>query len=513
MDYSLSKKSLSVSETVFEGCLEQPIDLDFSLPDYCPDIQRILKCQVYPKIFTRNVSGDRLDVDGAAVVRILYIDAVKKSVRCSEHTAPFTCSFNLKATPQNAVVLASAKPEYLNCRALSPRRLDIHGAFSVCAKVVSKSERENVCGIDGDDIQMMKESHPVSTITGCGQQLFTVSEDIELGSGKPPIESILRTDARAYLTECKAITNKMMIKADLNLKVLYLADLDTGAVEVLDYTVPVSQIIDVDGIDENAVCDTMLEVMTYDVRVRNDLSENDTVLSLESKLCATVTSYGEDEAQVVTDAYSTVYDLDLTYGQVQMPKLVTIINDTCVNKSTVEANSAGITKMLDLWNEQCTVKALEENGRMVLTGKLNICILALDNEDSPFYTERSVDFTYPMNLDCDIKNLIAIPQAQVVSVSYRLSDSNHLDLRTEIKLSVPVFEHKSVRGVTAASANEEHLRQKDDSVALILYYAGDGEKVWDIARDYCICCDAVKAENDMAEDTVAQGRMLLIPNI
>ena len=61
MEYVLSKKELSVGETVFEGCIEQPIDLDFSLPDYCPDIQRILKCRVYPKIYTRNISGDRLD--------------------------------------------------------------------------------------------------------------------------------------------------------------------------------------------------------------------------------------------------------------------------------------------------------------------------------------------------------------------------------------------------------------------------------------------------------------------
>lgn len=316
---------------------------------------------------------------------------------------PFTSSFNLKTTPQNAVVLANAKPEYLNCRALSPRRLDIHGAFTVCAKVVSKAERENVCAIDGDDVQMMKASFPVTTVTGSGQQLFTVSEDIELGSGKPPVESILRTDAKAYLTECKAITNKMMIKGDLNLKVLYLADLDTGAVEVLDYTIPINQIIDADGVDENASCDTVLEVMTYDVRVRNDLSESDTILSLEAKLCATVTSYGEDEAQLVTDAYSTVYDLDLTFGQVQLPRLMTIINDTYVNKSTVESSSSGITKMLDLWNEQCTVKALEENGRMVLTGKFNVCILALDSEDAPFYTERAVDFTYPLSLDGEIK--------------------------------------------------------------------------------------------------------------
>lgn len=114
MEYPLSKKTLSVNETVFEGCAEQPIDLDYSLPDYCPDMQKILKCQVYPKIFTRNISGDKLDVDGAAAVRILYLDSVKKSVRCSEYTVPFTCSFNLKTTPQNAVAFAYAKPEYLS---------------------------------------------------------------------------------------------------------------------------------------------------------------------------------------------------------------------------------------------------------------------------------------------------------------------------------------------------------------------------------------------------------------
>ena len=34
MDYTLEKKSVPVRETVFDGCLEQPIDLDFTLPDY-----------------------------------------------------------------------------------------------------------------------------------------------------------------------------------------------------------------------------------------------------------------------------------------------------------------------------------------------------------------------------------------------------------------------------------------------------------------------------------------------
>ena len=41
MDYNVTQEELAIGKTVFEECQEQPVDLDFSLPDYCPDIQRI----------------------------------------------------------------------------------------------------------------------------------------------------------------------------------------------------------------------------------------------------------------------------------------------------------------------------------------------------------------------------------------------------------------------------------------------------------------------------------------
>lgn len=513
MDYPLSKKTLSLSETVFEGSAEQPLDIDFTLPDYCPDIQRILKCQVYPKIYSRNISGDRLDVDGAAVVKILYVDAVKKSVRCSEHTLPYTCSFSLKTTPQNAVIEAQAKPEYLNCRAISPRRLDIHGAFTVRVRVICRCEKELICKIDGDDVQMKKAAYPVSTVTGSAQQLFSVTEDIELSGSKPPLEAVLRTEATAILTDCKTITNKMMVKGDLNLKLLYLTDLDSGNVEVMDYTLPISRILDVDGAEENALCNASINLLNYDIKVRSDLSDNNTVITLEAKLAVTAETYGSEEAQVITDAYSTLYDLDLVFGQTALSNLHTVISDSCITKSTVEASQSGVTRVIDLWAEQCSCKALVENGQIVIAGKVNICILAIDNDSAPFYTERTTDFSYPLSIDGDVLKLTASPAAQVLSLSYRLNGANNIEVRTEIKVTAVVFENVSVRTVTSASADEEHLRKKDNNVAITLYYADKGEKVWDIARAYCVCCDNIKAENDLTDDIVPTGKMLLIPNI
>ena len=64
MDYMTRKEKCTVCETVFEGSSEQPVDLELSLPDYCPDVERILKCRICPGISAGSITGDRLDVDG-----------------------------------------------------------------------------------------------------------------------------------------------------------------------------------------------------------------------------------------------------------------------------------------------------------------------------------------------------------------------------------------------------------------------------------------------------------------
>lgn len=510
MDYALTKKSLSVCETVFEGSAEQPVDLDLSLPDYCPDIQRILKCRINPKIFSRNISGDRLDVEGNAEVKILYLDAVKKSVRCCEHSTPFSVSFNMKTSPQNAVVKTHIKPEYLNCRALSPRRLDIHGAFSVFAQVICKSEKEFPTDIEGDDVEVKRETVTVSSLAGLAQQQFTVSDEIVLGSGKPNIEAILRSDITSFVSECKAITNKLMIKGDLNLKVLYLSDISTGETQLVDYSVPFSEILDVDGVDENCKCDLSVDMLSYDVRGKGDMSDSNPSIEFEVKLAATTAAFCDEELEVISDAYSTVYDLDLVFNQNILSNMVNQIDEGYIAKETVDI-SQSISNIIDLWNEQCTMNIVCEDNNMTAKGKVNVCILARDTEDVPFYAERVVDFVYPLGQE--IKNAKMMAKALVASISYRLNGANNLDLRIELRINASIFENKTVRFLTEATADEEHLRKRDTKAALTLYYAGKGESLWNIAREYSVSCSAIMTENDLSDDKLLQGRMLFIPNI
>lgn len=511
MDYRINKEELAVCTTVLDGCQEQPVDLDFSLPDYCPDIQRILKCQVYPTIQMKNISGDRLDVDGVYVVKIIYLDSERMAIRCCEHSSPFSSSFQMKGDVMDPVAFTKTKVEYLNCRAVSPRKLDIHGAFSVCAKVVGRQNQQVVCGVEGDDLQQMKKPVTAGSVVCTAQQQFSISEVLEISQGKPEAQSIVRVDATPIVHDTKIIANKLIIKGEAVVKVLYSASLDEGELETMEYTIPVSQIIDADGLREDSTCSLKLEVLGCEIQIREDSSGEANLLSMDLKIAATVLAFEDKAFEIVTDGYSTDYETELSYGTNEFERLLESTNDTCVSKNAFELGDDSVSKIVDVWNEIINVNAQKEENKIVFKGKYNVCVLAVGAEDTPFYKEKMVEFEFSREFAGNDEQLRISSDAFISSISYRITGASELEVRVELSLQADIYAADSFKSVLSIEAFEDRPKTKDASAALVIYYADKGEAIWNIARDYCTSIEAIKQENELDCDVLENRQMLLIP--
>lgn len=511
MEYPVKTDGIFVSKTIFEENSEQTVDADFGLPDYCPDIQKILKCQIEPHIESKNIIGDRIEIEGTSVVRIIYIDAIKTSVRCTEQSYPFSISSNLKDTPQFAVIQTDIKVNYLNCRALSPRRLNIHGAFNVLIKVIDKSEVRTCNHIQGDDIQQKKQSINYSYLEGLSQQQFSVTETLETGQNHPAIQAVIRSDIRAVCNECKPITNKIMYKGDLLVKVMYLSDLDSGKVETMEYTIPFSQVIDLNGVSENSECAVRTEIMNYSVTLRTEIGFDDPLPVLSAKLCVTSFSFEKRDTVVITDCYSTKYFIDPQYSSYTLPQLAANIKETVVDKATVDFTDASISKVIDVWVEKGNVVCSQNDGKTVLNGKYNVCILAVDSDNNVIYTERTMEYTYPLQNIPEISKISCYAVPECISVGFRFCSEKRIEVRTEMIVTGEIYDTCTTTAVDSVTADEEKKRRRDDVSSLILYFAAEGEDVWNIARDYCTSVAQVRQENDLTEDILTSDRMIMIP--
>ena len=96
MEFNQDNRSFCTTVAVLDTVAEQLADVDLTLPDYCPDIEKILKCTLIPKIQTRTLSGGQLQIDGNCVVNVLMLTVSKKVFVAVSSRLIFLKAFLLK---------------------------------------------------------------------------------------------------------------------------------------------------------------------------------------------------------------------------------------------------------------------------------------------------------------------------------------------------------------------------------------------------------------------------------
>ncbi len=509
MEFNQENRTFCTSTAVLDTVAEQLADVDLTLPDYCPDIEKILKCTLTPKIQSKSLSGGQLQIDGYCVVNVMYVESIKKTIRCCEQSVNFSQSFSVKETPDNPVIITKTKSEYINCRALSPRRLVMHGAFSLYAKVMAITKTSIYSSTD-ESLETCKNNIRCADLKSFCQEQFNVCEEVSVAD-KPAIESILHTDVGVGITDCKAVTGKLMINGEISLRMFYLSNVETGETGKIDYILPFNQIIDCEGIDENTINNVACDVMSYDIRLKNDMLSEKPAVILDVKLCVTEEGYIISDEEVIVDTYSVTCASKPEFEQLNIIGEVVPVNELHMEKLSVKVDDGKISKVLDIYADYVSAECKQTDNEMKICGKINICMLALNEENMPVFIERSSDYEHLVNSATDCNSLIA-PEARVSSISYRLSDDNTAEIRCEIKLTASAMKKNILRAVKGVNIFEDKPIVSDNC-ALTLYFAKQGENLWDIAKAHNTRLEMLIAENSAENMMLDNAQMLLIPRI
>ena len=508
MELNQDTRTFRTPQVIADSVAEQLADADITLPDYCPNIEKILKCTLTPKIQTRTLSGGQLQVEGFCVITVLYVDGEKKTIRCCEQNVNFSQSFSVRDTPENYVILTKTKSEYINCRALSPRRLVIHGAFSLYAKVIA-AKTNTLYTSDDPTLETRKMQIRCADLKSLCQEQFTVSEEIS-SADKPAVESLLYSSVTAAVTECKSVTGKLMVNGEINLKMFYLTDIESGQTAKTEYIIPFSQVIDCEGAEDENRCVLDCEVLSYEIRLKNDVLSEKPMIALDAKICVTQEGFLPRDEYLITDAYSTKYCSVPSFENVKVIADTVPVSESFIEKITAKIDNCQISKLLDIYPGHITLDTSPTDDGIKACGKINMCIVALNEDEFPVFIERSFEYSHPISAaDC---NAMIFPSVRMSSVSYRLADDNSVELRCEMKLSGGAVNNESYRAVSGVEVNKDQPLETDDC-ALTLYYAAEGESLWDIAKSHKTGLDLLLAENELEESTVERPQMLLIPKI
>lgn len=508
MEQKCLKTSVRICDTVFSANAEQAIDVDFTLPDYCNDISKIFKCQAVPRIASKSIEGKTITIEGSVAITLIYCD--EDGILSSyEYQYPFSKKIECDRDLQGATLSCRIRTDYINCRAVTGRKVDIHGAAGIFIKAVRRKNQDVVSDYDDNSVELRRGIAPATVPMGFAEKYLLVEDEIRIGAGQPTVKCIIRSDAVVSVKETKIINDKAVVKGEMNICLVYCPE-GGAALQSVKSVIPFSQIIEVEGINDGCTCDTKAELSYCEIKPKMQNAGECKAFSLTAKILLTVEAYCSNEIAVILDAFSRKFEADITKDKVCFENITHNVNEIYHTKKTVELEDA-ITSVVDLWCSASSYTTHFEKEEMIISGTLLAGMIICNENNNSIYCEKPIEFEYRYPVTSSGGALHSEPKIEVVSCAYTITSANNIELRIDLKINAAIYEQKDLSLISDMAVDCSRPVCSKKSNAMTVYFASNKECVWDIARIYNASVEEIMRINGLENEEMTGGRMLLIP--
>lgn len=507
MDISLKKeeyKILTVNKECFE---EELVEAELSLPEYMPEILRIIKSTAEPKITACKLVGERVTIDGVCELRMIYT-AEDGCIYSFSQSRQFTRCCENQSFAQAVDANADISVSYVNCRATGTKKAEIKSGLNIRFNVYVPDIEEIIC-VD-DSIAMEQKIQSINALSvGCKKtRSFSMSDNISLLN---PCAFIVSKSATAVLTEIRKINNKIMLRGEAIVDVCYVNSDNRACTEQVTHSIPLNQILEIDGFEERFNGSVFLRVTAVDVLQKGEQNNFTTSFDVSLGIDACVTMWEEKNVRLICDAYCIDTPVEIERKEFAFQNTLCEIKDTvsCDNSFTVIGE--GISQVLDACAEVSSIKTSVADGELTISGNLCVCLIVRDCANSLSNVNKVFDFLYNKKVDFDSDDALCETAIDVVAVKCSVRSSNTIDVRTQINISGYAAGALFAYGVTDIKSVERTTIEKRASVT-VYFPEGENESLWSIARQYNTTVSAIAQENGLTGDTTGKSKILFIPS-
>lgn len=498
-------------------CVQKEVVSELSLPDYLPDISRLLRTGADVGSKNGYVSDRSIEYDGEINYTVIYAtsDGRIKSVPLS---AEFEGTLPMGETEGDAAVNLTVKTESVSCRLQNPRRLTVRTKICVGADVyTNESVEPTVTGklSPDDEGRIMRRTLDAETMcrVAARDENVPISEDIELDAQSPSISEIISVTLTPYISEVKAEAGALSYKGDICAEVLYLSSSDDAQSQAEYFTfrrsIPISGDVDADGVTPDFVAFGTANVTGVEFRPQaNAMGENRTV-EVDFTYTADLFAFGNMPVCPVTDMYSIDYECE---NEVCEHTLCRVLRAGTFNFST-DGRLALDDKDYDTVvaeDAAVTVENVEKSGtKAVFSGKTDASVILTNGAGS--YIGRS--FSFPFKAETEVGRgageLLCEAAPSVIGVTARIDDGE-IKVEVEVGIAFSAFDCVPVTAVKKCGVSKDAPRRALSGSSIVICYPTESDTLWDIAKRYGTTETKIKEANSLSSEKLS-GDAIIIP--
>ena len=187
--------------------------------------------------------------------------------------------------------------------------------LEIDCKVSSNETVEYIKEINNlSDIQCLSRDFEVNSLVGTGNTKVFAKDTLDIDQTDNLVE-IMKTDLKITNRETKISYNKVLIKSDLQIKLIYLTD--DNRINMKEATIPIVGFIDLPNISEEHSCDVKYEIKNIIIKP-NNVEEHS--IYVEAEIQVYCEAYENKNLQIIQDLYSPTLDLNFTQKNIKVMK-------------------------------------------------------------------------------------------------------------------------------------------------------------------------------------------------
>lgn len=513
---SFAKNFIVYNKIAYDHVGESSAESEIVLPDYYTNILRLIRTEAVPFIRTQSIYGDRLMVEGYVEFRIIYLGEDGISLKSVFNQVPFSHSREISGlsdpsdnnTPD---IRIRANVEHSDIRALSPQKLHVKATVALSIRIFKPSilpilaPEKDESSPDDEFIELQERFIKYSKTACLGKKPLRISDDIDIGN-KPEIEQILRYEVCFKKTEQKILNRKIIVKADMLIKVLYIP-VGSNIPQIFEQSYPISQIMDIEGLDEETICNITLEISTFKISAKENSDEQKKIITYEAEIQVSVIGYKTVNVSTVTDAFSTKKDIECVSKAVNIENFKEVNEDIGFNE-TLEIGSYDTIYDFNVVPFITNTVYDEKLHKVLSSGAFFCSALYKDLEGDISAIDKAVPFTIQTDPPTGCSSLRADVDLSVVSMAFVPADSTKIEFRLSSNYQGMIFYTETFEALTDIKyMNEKNFANKPE---MILYYGDKGEKVWDIAKRYSTSRASIIKNNNLDDEILNEKTMIYI---
>ncbi len=485
------------------------ISEEFSLPDYVPEIRRVLTvlAQVLPesKYLQESQGGSTLDLGGSVTYSLIYTDDEGK-LNAIPLNSNYETKITLQTSPQYTLVDTSV--ENVSYRVTAPRRLTIKAR--VKSKVTTATQNqvtENVTPrSSADELYLEKKEKTVQSVDMTIATLSNVRISDKLTTDKEKSVKPIWCDARLVIKDSRVQNGFVSARGEAIVKCLAL---ENEEIKVIERTMPIAEEIEVQGVKDTGVARVGGRCVSLSISNEelNDATQLffDLVCDLEAEV------YSNSDRVLTEDIYSTANEMEVTYKQVPVYSVVKAGGASFTFNESTKRKSKEMSEIIDVLVDPVCEKTEIKGDKMIATGKLNVTLLGTkENETEREYLCETYDLPlrYELDMKKRVENGIGRCLFSTLDANARF-DKDSVSVTCEIYPSFSVFE-RTTEGILDTGVIKNDKEIKKDGSTIRVYFPTEGDTLWEIAKKYHTTISKLAQDNSIAPSAKSLSKNLIV---